>query len=109
MSSVKVNMRTCGKTHVVRVAMNADGNFDVNIESDCHKVELFGEKLGYLTMEDIVDFDNSRINKREFRGDMSPPCLVPAALLDAAWLEAGMLSGSLAKRVKENSIEFTDG
>ena len=109
MSVVKVHMRTCGKTHTVKVAMNADGNFDVNIGSDCHKVESFGEKLKYVTMEDIVDFENSRINKREFRGDMSPPCLVPVAVLDAAWLEAGMLSGSLVKRVKENSIDFTDG
>ena len=100
-------MRTCGKKHVVTVTMNAEGNFDVKIESDCHKVALFGEKLKYVTMEDIIDFENSRINKREFRGDMSPPCLSPIAVLDAAWLEAGMLSKTLVKRIKENSVDFS--
>ena len=108
MAVVKVHMRTCGKTHIVKAVMNTDGNFDVSIESDCFKVKQFGDNIRYVTMEDITDFENSRINKREFRGDMSPPCLVPVALMDAAWLEAGMLSGSLVKRVKENSIDFTD-
>jgi len=99
-------MRTCGKTHKVTVVMNGDGNFDVKMESDCPRVILFGERLKYVTMEDISDFDNSRINKREFRGDVSPPCLSPIAVLNAAWLEAGMLSQSLVKRVKENTIDF---
>jgi len=106
MATVTAHMRTCGKTHKVTVVMNSEGNFDVNIESDCHKVVLFGERLKYVTMEDIVDFDNTRLNKREIRGDMSPPCLSPAAVMNAAWIEAGMLSHSLAKRVKENAIEF---
>ena len=107
MATVTAQMRTCGKKHVVTVTMNAEGNFDVKIESDCHKVALFGEKLKYVTMEDIIDFENSRINKREFRGDMSPPCLSPVAVLDAAWLEAGMLSKTLVKRIKENSVDFS--
>ncbi|MCL2786630.1 MAG: hypothetical protein FWD81_05385 [Methanomassiliicoccaceae archaeon] len=100
-------MKTCGKTHVVTVTMNSEGNFDVVIESDCYKVAQFGERLKYVTMDDIIDFENSRINKREFRGDMSPPCLSPIAVLDAAWIEAGMLSKSLVKRVKENTIDFS--
>jgi len=100
-------MRTCGKTHKITVTMNAEGNFDVKIESDCPKVVLFGENLKYLTMEDITDFDNTRLNKRETRGDMSLPCLAPIAVLDAAWLEAGMLSRSLVKRVKTNDVDFT--
>jgi hypothetical protein len=106
MATVTTHMRTCGKTHKVTAVMNAEGNFDVSIESDCHKVVLFGEKLRYVTMEDIIDFDNTRLNKREIRGDMSPPCLCPIAVMNAAWIEAGMLSHSLAKRVKDNSIEF---
>ena len=106
LTTVTAHMRTCGKTHRVTVVMNGEGNFDVKIETDCHRVQLFGEKLKYVTMEDIVDFSNSRINKREFRGDMSPPCLSPIAVLNAAWLEAGMLSQSLVKRVKENTIDF---
>jgi hypothetical protein len=106
MATVTAHMRTCGKTHKVTVVMNAEGNFDGNIESDCHKVKLFGERLRYVTMEDITDFDKTRLNKREIRGDMSPPCLSPMAVMNAAWLEAGMLSQSLVKRVKENSIDF---
>jgi hypothetical protein len=88
--------------------MNDEGNFDVKIESDCPKVVLFGDNLKYVTMEDITDFDNTRLNKREIRGDMSMPCLAPIAVWDAAWLEAGMLSKSLVKRVKSNDIDFTE-
>ncbi|MCL2143836.1 MAG: hypothetical protein FWH44_06245, partial [Methanomassiliicoccaceae archaeon] len=77
MATVTAHMRTCGKTHKVTVTMNAEGNFDVNIESDCHKVVQFGERLKYVTFEDITDFDNTRLNKREIRGDLSPPCLSP--------------------------------
>ncbi|MDR0334653.1 MAG: hypothetical protein LBH69_02040 [Methanomassiliicoccaceae archaeon] len=109
MATVISHMRTCGKTHRITVLpMNAEGNFDVKIESDCPKVQFFGENLKYLTMEDITDFDNTRLNKREVRGDMSLPCLAPIALLNAAWLEAEMLSRSLVKRVKENSIDFSE-
>lgn len=108
MATVIARMRTCDKTHKVTVTMNAEGNFDVQIESDCHKVRAFAERLKYVTMEDISDFENSRINKREFRGDLSPPCLSPIAIYDAAWLECGMLSKSLVKRVKENSVDFTE-
>lgn len=107
MATVTAQMRTCGKTHKVTVTMNAEGNFDVVIESDCPKVRLFGEKLKYVTFEDITDFDKTRLNKREIRGDLSPPCLSPIAVLNAAWLEAGMLSQTLTKRVGSNSIEFS--
>ena len=108
MATVISRMRTCGKTHKITVTMNADGNFDVKIESDCPKIVLFGENLKYVTMEDITDFDNTRLNKREIRGDMSMPCLAPIAVMNAAWLEAGMLSHSLVKRVKENCVDFSE-
>jgi hypothetical protein len=108
MAEVTAHMRTCGKKHRIAVTMNAEGNFDVKIESDCPKVALFGENLKYVTMEDITDLENSRLNKREIRLDMSLPCLAPIAVLDAAWIEAGMLSKTLVKRVKENSIDFNE-
>jgi len=108
MATVTAHMRTCGKKHRITVTMNQEGNFDVNVESDCFKVVAFGENLKYVTMEDITDFDNTRLNKREIRGDMSPPCLAPIAVLNAAWIEAGMLSRSLVKRIKENSVDFTE-
>lgn len=108
MATVIAKMKTCGKTHKVIVTPNDEGNYDVEIISDCHKVEEFGKKLKYVTLEDIIDFENSRINKREFRGDMSPPCLCPIAVLDAAWIEAGMLSKSLVNKVQENTISFEE-
>jgi hypothetical protein len=108
MATVVSHMRTCGKTHKVTAVMNAEGNFDVTMESDCPKVRLFGETLKYVTMEDITDFDKTRLNKREIRGDLSPPCLSPIAVINAAWLEAGMLSQSLVKRVGSNSIDFIE-
>ena len=108
MAIVIARMRTCDRTHRVTATINAEGNFDIKIESDCHKVQEFGNRLKYVTMEDITDFENSRINKKEFRGDLSPPCLSPIAICNAAWIEAGMLSKSLVKKIKENCIDFIE-
>lgn len=97
-------MNTCGKTHRVTVSMRDDGNMDVEIESNCKKVQEYAEKLQMITMDDAVDFCKSKINDPELRPLLSVPCLVPTAIFDAAWMELGMLSKNLCNKVHSNEV-----
>jgi len=53
-----------------------------------------------------IDKRNSKVFDRMRVTKMSANCLVPAGILSAAWLEAGMIAQSNAKKNKENSVEF---
>lgn len=101
-------MKMCDKTAWVTVRQRDDGDLDVIIESDCTDVATYGRNLTRITMNDAVDYGASAINSMDNRQNLSPHCLVPSAVFDAAWLELGMISKSLMKKVKMSTVEFTD-
>ncbi len=103
-SRTTVNMRTCSHVHHIEVTMREDGNFDVHIESDCPHVMQYAERIGVLTMDDAVDFSTSRINDPEVRKPLSGTCLSPLGVMNALWMECGMLSKNMCKRAGSNDI-----
>ncbi|MDD1756034.1 MAG: hypothetical protein LUQ39_04280 [Methanomassiliicoccales archaeon] len=105
-SKVKVNMRVCDKTHLIEVEMSPEMEFTVRAETDCKNVREFIDKLGTLTMSDLTDKKEGRVWVCFRNVSMSPNCLVPAAVLDAAWMEAGMLSKNRAQACGFKSIEY---
>lgn len=105
-SKVKVNMRVCDKTHLIEVEMTPDMEFKVRVETNCKNVREFFDKLGTLTMVDLTDKKQSRVWECFKNVSMSPNCLVPAAVLDAAWMEAGLLSKGRAQACGYKSIEY---
>lgn len=105
-STVTVKMNTCSKTHKVTATLRDDGDIDIHIDSDCQKIQDYGKRLERITVMDAIDFSSSKVNAPEIRGDISPPCLITSAIFDVAWMELGMLSKNLCKKVKENTIEF---
>lgn len=108
MATVKVDMKMCDKTAWVTVKQREDGDLDVIIESDCSDVAAYGQNLTRISFNDTIDYGASAINKMENRQNLSPHCLVPSAVFDAAWLELGMISKSLVKKVRTSTVEFTD-
>ena len=105
MASVTVNMRLCGKTHKVNVVL--DGmDLKVSIDTDCDHVRQYSERVQTVTMDDVTDMKASKVVSYESTMMMTPTCLVPKAVLYAAWMEIGMISPTRAKEVKENSISF---
>ncbi len=107
-TTVTAHMRTCGKTNKVTATLLDDGNIGISIESDCPNVREYAGKLGVISVSDVTDFRNSRVVDPDIRASLSVPCLTPIAVFDAAWIELGMLSKSLARGVRENSVSFDD-
>lgn len=55
-------------------------------------IASFAKNLTVISMDDIMNFETSRINREEVRGNMSMICLAPIAVYQAVWIEAGMMS-----------------
>ena len=108
MATVIVRMRTCDKVHKITVKETGDGDYEVTIVSDCPKVVAYGKRLGRITLEDIVEFNGSRIISKDVRLDMSSNCLSPMGVFNAGWIEAGMLSKNLARKSRANEVSFVD-
>ncbi len=107
-SKVRANMRTCHKTTLVTAELLEDGKtLKIHIASDCDNVKDYAKRLGdTVSMMDCVDYTTSKVFADENRQLLSMPCLVPCAIMNAAWMELGMLSKSLAKDVGSNDTEF---
>lgn len=106
MALIKVNMGLCEYTHMVKVTMRDDGLLDVNIESECDKVREYGEQLGTISMADLGNITLSRIMDPMIVEHLTPTCLAPVAVFNAAWLESGLMSRSLALSVGTVGMEF---
>jgi hypothetical protein len=105
-AKVKVNMRLCGKTHHITVDTMEDGDFSCKIETDCINVQEFSQGVERITIQDLTDKKNSKIVNCYCNCRMSANCLVPAGVMSAGWVEAGMISRTNAGRNKANDVEF---
>ena len=105
-SKVRVNMTVCDKTHLIEVEMTPDMEFEVRAETDCENVREFIDALGRLNFTDISDKKASKVWDIFKNVRMSANCLVPAAVMDAAWMEAGMLSKNLAQSCGSKCILY---
>lgn len=105
-STIESDMTICDKKIRVTVSDNGDGTMAVDIESDCQAIEGFSQNLKTITMDDIVNFETSTINKEEVRGNMSMICVAPIMVYQAAWMECGMLSRRIFPRQGPITIDM---
>jgi len=107
-STVRVCMRVCDKTCRITAAHRED-TISVDLESDCSKLQQFGEELAKgVSMDDILDIYTSRITSPDVRKNVCFECLAVPAVFNACWLEEGMISKGLARRSGSNSVEFDE-
>ena len=107
MVSIIVKSKFCDKTHRIDVSMKDDGDLSVHIDSDCDNVKDFAKLLGdTLTIPDVTVRELSKLFDPQITQPLTMTCLVPTGILDAAWLEMGMMSKSRAKLVKSDEISF---
>lgn len=108
MATVVVRMKFCGKTHKITVKMKDDGDLSLHVATDCPEVKHYVQScLGdTLTMDDVTDIKKSRVLNPDNLEKITMTCLAPNGIINAAWLELGMLSASRAKEVGCNIVEF---
>ena len=107
MAIVVVHMNVCKKTHKITVKQRDDGTFSLHIASDCPEVKDYGKMLGdTLTMEDLTDMHNSKIFSFDNCERVTMTCLAPNGVINAAWIEAGLISKKLAKEAVQNTVNF---
>ncbi len=102
-------MFPCENKSEVEVQSTPDGNYAVKVKSTCKKAEKFVEGLGPLSITDLTDKKESKIFRDFIASDMSANCLLLPGVMTAAWVEAGMIARSMAKKGIPLSIEFVEG
>jgi hypothetical protein len=99
-------MRLCDKVSTILATLQEDGTFKVEVQTTCDNVKEFAQDLDCLTITDLTDKANGKVFDRMRKCKMSANCLVPAGLISAGWVEAGMIAASNAKKNKCNEVEF---
>ena len=101
-SKVEVDARICSHQTVIEVTDKGDGTMAVRIDTDCSSVQAYGELVAEIAPSDYSDWPNSRVWEMAARAGLTTTCLVPVALINACWIESGMMSKRLA--IKEGPI-----
>ena len=105
-SVIESRMTICDKYIRVTAEKREEGTVDIAINSDCDALKGFSQELKNVTMEDITNFETSRINKEEVRGNMSMICTAPILVYQAAWMEYGMLSRRIFPKMGPITIDM---
>ncbi|HOO04308.1 MAG TPA: hypothetical protein PLJ11_06265 [Methanomassiliicoccales archaeon] len=107
-SKVRVRMFPCDNVSTVEARSTDDGDFELKVSSTCPKVERFVSTLSPLSLADLTDKASSKVFQEFMASDMSANCLTPSAVLTAAWVEAGMIARSNARKGIPLMIEFVN-
>ena len=105
-STIASKMSICDKYIRVTADQREDGTIGIKVESDCDALQGFAENLTMVTMDDILNFETSNINKEEVRGNMSMICVAPIMVYQAAWMECGMLSRRIFPKTGPITIDM---
>ncbi|WP_406661803.1 hypothetical protein V7O66_04605 [Methanolobus sp. ZRKC3] len=102
---VNVNSAICAFKHKITGTMEGD-KIVVDIESPCVKIQKMSHMEIPMT-ETMMIKDNYAMQKAQ-ENHCTPTCLVPAGVMHVCWMEMGMLSKSLAKKIGSVSINFDE-
>jgi hypothetical protein len=106
-TKLTVETRLCG----FRTKIQAENGGEVirfRISSGCPKIRYLAEGFKEIPIAELTDLKGSRFVRMLEEGKLTPTCLVPVALLNAGWIEAGHTSKTLALDKKELTIRFEE-
>lgn len=93
----------CG--HNTKVTAAKSGNLThVHIDTDCEKLKKWGTDFD-LELKDLMGAQNILAQKTE-KAPLTPTCFVPATVMNACWLENGLISKNLARKMGKMEILF---
>lgn len=105
-STVTANMSVCDKKTKVTASLNETGEIELSFETNCANVKKYIDGFEKISIDDVTTLTNSAVMDPQRREHCSATCLVPSAIIHAAWLELGMLSKSRTQSVGSVSITF---
>ena len=101
--------KICGKKAVITTKMNQSGKVDICIESDCENIKSLAENLKEIGIKDsCMIFEENPVFILAGQNNVTPTCIVPSAIVNAVWIEAGLIARSLALNAKELKILFEE-
>ncbi|WNY25232.1 DUF6951 family protein [Methanolapillus millepedarum] len=96
----------CGHTNTVTA--EAKGmETHVVIETTCPKIKKWGTDFS-IPMEDIMDIQNKTLDEKRKACTLTPTCFVPTLVMNTVWMENGMISKSLVKKMGHMDIEYIE-
>jgi len=101
-------MFPCDNKTLITVETTDEGDYAIHASSSCPKAERFVNGLSVLTMEDLTNKREGRIFREFLASDMSCNCLVLSGVITAAWVEAGLIARSNARKGVPLTIEFVN-
>ncbi|NYT12185.1 MAG: hypothetical protein GKC03_06500 [Methanomassiliicoccales archaeon] len=105
-SKVRVDMPLCSHETSIEVEDSGDGTLQVRIETTCEDVARYAELIKELGIQDYSEFRDSKILEKAAEAFLTPTCLVPSGVFNACWLETGMISRNLVKKLDTLCIRF---
>jgi hypothetical protein len=105
-SKVRVDMPLCSQETSIEVEDLGDGVLQVRIETTCEDIARYAELIKELRTQDYAEFRDSKIIEKAAEACLTPTCLVPSGVFNACWLETGMISRNLVKKLDTICIRF---
>ena len=105
MARIKVHSTICDHEHVIE-SLPAGKEIIVRVDSSCDNVKGLSDMK--IPINEILTYGENSVCKMAYRSRCTATCLVPTAILIACWMEAGLLSKNLCKKMGPPYIEFCD-
>jgi hypothetical protein len=94
----------CG--HATKITATKEGKkTHVHIDTTCDKLKKWGTDFD-LETKDLMGGPENILAQKMNETPLTPTCLVPAAIMNACWLENDMISKNLARKMGKMEIIF---
>jgi Family of unknown function (DUF6951) len=107
-TSYSVDSGKCGHKTAITVALN-DTKMTINITSTCPGVKKYSEALKEISKRDLMTPMVANPIYLAASSRVGPDCAVPCAVINAAWVEGGMVARSLLDKFGSICIAYKGG
>jgi hypothetical protein len=101
-----VDSGRCGwKTRIV-AELGRGGMIKLDITSTCTNIKRFGEKFKEISIRDLAKPILVNPVYIAASGTVGPECIVPPAVINTSWTEAGMIARSLLRQFPTQVLRY---
>lgn len=105
--TTKLRLRNiCGHTSTI-TAESEGMNTHVTIDTTCAKIKKWGTNFTF-PVDNMTNPNNLTFEENSKNGQLTPTCFIPTVVMNAVWIENGMMSKSLAQKEGVANVECID-